>query len=316
MASNFLTIGRAYVAENYYVSAMPPPDRTSVGKAYARYPDGSAVNTAAALTKLGVKSCVMAKVGDDTFGQIITEYLENFGVNSVRMIKAHRAQTGVCAVITENFGVKRKIIMEGANRTLSNTDIDIAFESTMPNYVILNGDIPAESVRYTVSLADDVGAKVLLSLQTEFSLGVELENLRGVELLVIDSLNAKRRTGILPGDVPTNLKICSELSNQINAKFYILRCSDGSCFVYNGKYYYVIPTYDIDPLDTTAAAEFFNVALLLQYLLKGDIKSACEFAILGEVIVSQKLGGVGSLPGFADIKKFIAENQLDERLVK
>ena len=38
MASTFLTIGRAYMAENYYVSAMPPADRLSVGKAYVRFP--------------------------------------------------------------------------------------------------------------------------------------------------------------------------------------------------------------------------------------------------------------------------------------
>ena len=316
MASTFLTVGRAYVAENYYVSAMPPADRLTVGKAYARFPDGSAVNTAASLAKLGVRSCAMAKVGNDSFGDLITEYLSNYGVYSPLMLKAPKAQTGVCAVITENLGVRRKIVMEGANRTLSNSDIDHAFESVKPNYVIINGDIPSESVRYATSLADDVGARVLLSICTEFALGVELENLCSVEILVIDALNAKRRTGTIPGDVATNLKICSDLSGQINAKFYILRCPDGSCFVYNGKYYYVIPTYDIEPLDTTASLEFFNVALLLQYLLKGDIKGACEFAILGEVIVSQKLGGPGSLPDFSEIKKFVSENQLDERLIK
>ena len=54
MASNFLTVGRAYMAENFYVSAMPPADRMTVGKAYARYPDGSGINTAVALAKFGV----------------------------------------------------------------------------------------------------------------------------------------------------------------------------------------------------------------------------------------------------------------------
>ena len=170
--------------------------------------------------------------------------------------------------------------------------------------------------KYAVSLADDIGAKVMLSLCGEFSLGVYLEELCSVEILVIDSLNAKRRTDITPGDVPTNLKLCSILSEMINAKYYVLRCPDGSCFVYNGKYYYVVPTYDIETLDATASIESFNASLLLKYLSTKDIKAACEFAVLCEVITCQKLGGPGSLPTFKQIKDFVSENQLDERLIK
>ena len=316
MASTFLTIGRAYMAENYYVSAMPPADRLSVGKAYVRFPDGSGINTAIALAKMGVRSCVLAKIGDDIFGDALEKNLSDLDVYYSLLLKAPKTQTGVCASITENLGVRRKIVMEGANRTLNSNDIDRAFEMTRPNFLILNGDIPTESVKYAASLADDYSARVLLSLCTEFSLGVDLEELCGVELLVIDALNAKRRTGIVPGDVATNLKICSELSEMINAKFYILRCPDGSCFVYNGRYYYVIPTYDIDPLDETASIECFNASLLLKYLHTGEIKIACEFAVLCEIITCQKLGGPGSLPTLKDVKKFVTENQLDERLVK
>lgn len=316
MASTFLTLGRAFMAENFYVSAMPPADKLSVGKAYARYPDGSGVNTAAALARFGVRSCVMAKIGDDIFGDVIEERLSALGVASTYLIRAAKNQTGVCAIITENLGVKRKILMEGANRTLNNNDVDFAFNESRPNYVIINGDIPSESVRYAVDLADDVHAKVLLSVCSEFALDIDLESLCSVEILVIDSLNAKRRTNIIPGDVPTNLKICSVLSEDINAKYYILRCPDGSCFVYDGKYYYVIPTYELEALDTTASLECFNAALLLKYLLNNDIKLACEFAVLCETITTQKLGATGSLPTLTDVRKFVAENQLDERLVK
>ncbi|MBO5744634.1 MAG: carbohydrate kinase family protein [Clostridia bacterium] len=316
MASNFLTVGRAYMAENFYVSAMPPADRMTVGKAYARYPDGSGINTAVALAKLGVKSCVLAKVGNDIFADNLEQRLEEYGVYSPLLLKATKSQTGVCATILENLGVSRKIVMEGANRTLDDNDIDHAYEVTKPNYIILNADIPSESVKYAISLADDIGAKVMLSLCGEFSLGVYLEELCSVEILVIDSLNAKRRTDITPGDVPTNLKLCSILSEMINAKYYVLRCPDGSCFVYNGKYYYVVPTYDIETLDATASIESFNASLLLKYLSTKDIKAACEFAVLCEVITCQKLGGPGSLPTFKQIKDFISENQLDERLIK
>lgn len=316
MASTFLTVGRAFMSELFFVSAMPPADRLSVGKAYARYPDGSGINTAVALARFGVKSCVMAKIGDDVFGNILEEYLEKFGVKKAHLIKAAKNQTGVCAIISENLGVKRKILVEGANRTLNNDDIEYAYSEVRPNYILINGDIPSESVKHAVNLAVDIHAKVLLSICSEFAVDIELENLCSVEIMVIDSLNAKRRTNILPGDVPTNLKICSMLSEQINAKYYVLRCPDGSCFVYNGKYYYVIPAYEIEPLDTSASLECFNAALLLKYLLNKDIKVACEFAALCEVITTQKLGAPGSLPTLSDVRKFLKENQLDERLLK
>ena len=74
--------------------------------------------------------------------------------------------------------------------------------------------------------------------------------------------------------------------------------------------------YDIETLDATASIESFNASLLLKYLSTKDIKAACEFAVLCEVITCQKLGGPGSLPTFKQIKDFVSENQLDERLIK
>lgn len=314
MGSTFLTLGRAYITESFHVTSMPPAGKIGVGKAWARYPDGSAVNSAVALKKLGVNGCIGARVGDDDYGEALGEYLKNAGIEASYMLKDRKLQTGVCCTVVENLGLNRKILIEGANKNMTEADVEYAFVCK-PRYVIVNGDIPRECVHRALEMAVDNNAKVLLSLCSEFSVDVDLESLCSVELLVIDSLNAKRRTGIAPYDISTNLKICTELSQQIRAKYYVLRCADGSCFVYDGKYYLFVSTYEIDPLDDTASIESFNVSLFLKYLLNGDIKAACEFAVLCEVITSQKFGGAVSVPGWDEIKKFVKENQLEEDII-
>lgn len=314
MGSTFLTLGRAYITESFHVTSMPPAGKAGLGKAWARYPDGSAVNTAVALSRLGVNSCVCAKVGDDEYGEALREYLKRLDINSSLMSKDTKLQTGVCCTVVENLGVNRKILIDGANKNLREGDIEYAF-TCKPRYVIVNGDIGDECTHRALELAVDCNSRVILSLCSDFSVDIDLESLCSVELLVIDPLNAKRRTGIAPYDIPTNLKICSELSQQIRAKYYILRCADGSCFIYDGKYYMVISTYEIDPLDDTASIDSFNVSLFLKYLLGGNIKAACEFAVLCEVITAQKFGGAVSIPNWDEIRKFVKENQLEEEII-
>ena len=315
MGSIFLAIGSSYVTENFYVSAMPPADRSATGKAYMRYPDGSGVNTAVALSKLGVRACISTKVGDDSFGEVISEYTRLCGVFSDYSSKSSNTQTGVCAVICENLGVKRKIILEGANKTLGESDIDYAFNSN-PEYVIINGDIPDTAMISATFKANESHSKTVINLFGEMSLNITLETLCPVEILIIDSLNAKRRTNLTPSpsDVKLNMSICSALSQQITANYYVLRCPDGSCFVYNGTYYLVVPAYDNEPVDKTGSDELFGAALFLMYLLKGKIKEACEFALIAEMISTQRPGGTSSYPNLNDIKKYIEKNQIGKGL--
>lgn len=313
MASAFLTIGRAYITESFHVPSMPPAGKITVGKANARYPDGSAVNTASALRKMGVNGYICTRVGEDDYGQALGRYLEAIGINTAYLKKDGKAQTGACCSIIENLGLHRKLLIEGANAKINEYDVERAFGCN-PKYVIVNGDVSEECVSRALLMSVDCGAKVLLSLCSDFSVNIDLQSLCGVEVLVIDALNAKRRTGIAPYDVPTNLKICSDLSQQIRAEYYVLRCPDGSCFVYDGKYYIVVTTYDIEPLDDTASSEAFNVSMFLKYLLTGDMKHACEFGILSEVITAQKFGGAGTIPDLDAMKKFAKDNQLEEEI--
>ncbi len=316
MGSIFLAIGNSYVTENFYVSAMPPSDRSAVGKAYLRYPDGSGVNTAVALAKLGVRACLCTKTGDDNFGQVIREYTRLSGVFSDYSSRSTSTQTGVSAVICENLGVKRRIVLEGANKTLGESDIEYAFKSN-PDYVIINGDITETAIVEASFRAKENKAKTLLNLFGEFSLDVSLETLCPVELLIIDSLNAKRRTSMTPSpsDAKLNMGICSMLAQQISANYYILRCPDNSCFIYNGTYYQIVPSLDNDSaVDKTGSDELFAAAFLLMYLLKNKVKDACEFALIAEMMSSKRPGGTSSYPTIQEIRQFIEKNQIGKGL--
>ena len=57
------------------------------------------------------------------------------------------------------------------------------------------------------------------------------------------------------------------------------------------------------------------MALLIRYMIEGDIRMACEFAAVSETVAMLRKGGATNLPDYEDIKKFIVDNELDARLL-
>ena len=135
------------------------------------------------------------------------------------------------------------------------------------------------------------------------------------KILVMDQANAQRYCNMRVQTVEDCLKACIALAGKVKAKYFIIRLDGKGAFAYNGKYYYFVPNYDFVPEDLRGGQECYNAALLLRYLMEGDIRMACEFAAVAETVAMLRPGGVSNLPGYEDIKQFIIDNELDAKLL-
>ena len=80
---------------------------------------GSALNTACALGKLGLKVIAISKVGDDQYGhqQIVT--LKRFNVDTSPIIITDTAETGISIILSTTWGERDRSILvyHGASDT-------------------------------------------------------------------------------------------------------------------------------------------------------------------------------------------------------
>ena len=314
MNPKILTVGSAYFSTDIEVSALPAAGGTAKVKNFVRYPDGSGVNTAVALEKLDTDCVLVASIGADTGGKMIHKFLSQY-LKSVTTIHIERdLPVGTAFNLEDLDGTTRRLVYEGANLKLSPDLVEDAF-SSCPDGVIVNCDMPEEIVSTAILAAGTHNVPVLVDLRGKLAARIPVEQFENGTILVMDQPNAQRYCGMHVETVDDCLKACISLAGKVKSKYFVIRLAGKGAFAYNGKYYYFVPNYDFIPADERGAKEYYNVALLLRYLMEGDIRMACEFAAVAETVAMLKKGGAANLPDYADIKRFVISNELDPKLL-
>jgi sugar/nucleoside kinase (ribokinase family) len=99
---------------------------------------GCASNAAVVLSKLGVRSTVCGKVGDDAFGRYVAETLASYGVDSRRLGIDPTRATSQSLIINVRGQDRRFIHSFGANQGFTAEDLDSAL-ATHPKVVYVGG---------------------------------------------------------------------------------------------------------------------------------------------------------------------------------
>ena len=314
MKPRILVLGRACVFLDMQLSFLPSAGHAIKGKGYTRYPGGSGINTAVALKKLNIDSVLASRIGNDTNGQRLLQYLNAQNVESKYITRDLSAHTGMNLLMTENDGKNRRIIFDGASTNVTVAEVETAFNSS-PNAVIVNTDVPPEAVAAALILAKRRDIPVMLNIQGEFADLFPLDIQRHVDMLVIDEENVIKHTNITCDTVEKCLKACISLAGKVIAKTYVIKLANRGSFIYDGSYYNVIPAYDIESFTHNATAECYNATLFIKYLSSGDAKQACELATIAEVMKSLRPHSADNCPTFAEMRDFIRDNDLDASLI-
>jgi ribokinase len=108
--------------------------------AYTFVPGGKGAKTAVAAARLGTQAVFCARLGDDAYGDRLMNIYRDNGID-LRYIKADKLeQTGLAVVMLEKGGANRIVVYPGANKRVSEGDIENAFFS-YPDAVITQFEI-------------------------------------------------------------------------------------------------------------------------------------------------------------------------------
>ncbi len=314
MNPKILTVGSAYFSMNLEISSIPPSGGSAKVKNFTRYPDGSGVNTAMALQKLDTDCVLVASVGGDSGGKMVYKFLSSFLKNMSAVHVEKNVSVGTAFELDDVDGGRRKLILEGANSYLTAELVEEAF-SSCPDAVIVNCDMPQEAVYSAVLAAGTHQIPVLVDLHGKQAARLPVDQFGNGTILVMDQANAQRYCGMRVDSVDDCLKACISLAGKIKSKYFVIRLEGKGAFAYNGKFYYFVPNYDFIPADERGGREYYNAALLLRYMMEGDIRMACEFAAVAETVAMLRAGGAANLPDYNEIRRFIINNELDSKLL-
>ena len=301
--SDIVVVGSMNMDFVFSVERYPEQGETIFGNGFVVTPGGKGANQAATIGKLGGNVSFVSARGNDIYGEDLLANLQKSGVNVEHVYGFENTTTGIAAIILENKGKNRIIVVPGANNKLSLSKIDNFKEEIIKAQVVLvQFEIPLETVIKTIEIAHEHQTKVVLDPAPARELPEEIYQ-------KIDYL--------LPNEGEIS-QLCKRY-NLKTEKEKILKLLDlgvGGIIITKGgqgaTYYakdIIIqqPAIKTDVVDTTGAGDAFAGGFAFGLQKGWDIKDIMKFASCVAGLSVTKKGAQNSLPTMAEVEEIFSK---------
>jgi ribokinase len=280
-------------------SRIPKPGETILGGEFAMIAGGKGANQAVAAARLGGRVYFVARVGRDPFGDRMLDNFQAEGIATDYVIRDEKRSSGVAIIVVDDSGENSIVVAAGANGALSPADVDKAEEIiSQADSVLLQLEIPIETVMRTVELAAKHGTRVILDPAPARELDYSL--LSKIDIITPNETEAEILTGIAGTDEFAARLQATALRNRGVKAVLVTRGKQGS-MLDDGNEARVFKTIEVESVDSTAAGDCFNGALAAKLAQGADLSEAINFASRAAAISTTRLGAQDSLPRLSDL---------------
>ena len=241
-------------------------------------------------------------VGQDVFGERLKHNLEAVGVDLSCVLKSPNEPTGAALILVEAGGQNQIVVIPGANGTVSVADLESHAESFQEGFLLLQLEIPMETVeaaaelgmaRSMVTILDPAPARPLSPLLLK---NVDVLTPNESEALVI---LGRRGSTISVEEAPQ----VAERLLKLGPRNVILKMGEKGVWLANersGRHY---PTRKVEAVDTTAAGDTFNGALAVAMAEGKTLEEAISFANCAAAVSVTRVGAQASIPSRAEVDR-------------
>lgn len=310
MSFPLLVIGSTNTDMVVKTERLPAPGETIIGGAFLMNPGGKGANQAVAAARLSGPGSpavrFVAKVGADVFGQQTIHHLSQEQLDTTHVLTDPDHPSGVALITVDAQGENCIAVAPGANHQLRPEEVQAALaDAPAGSLLLIQLEIPLATVSAAVRLAREQGLRVVLNPAPAQPLPADLLN--GLFAITPNETEAERLTGIRVTDLATARQAALHLREQgvanvlitLGAKGVYLLAADEPA----GQ---LIGAPSMTALDTTAAGDCFNGALVVALAEGQALPQACQFACAAAALSTTRLGAQASLPYRAELSSFFS----------
>ena len=273
---------------------LPRPGETVIGGTFLMNPGGKGANQAVTAAKLGGDVKFIAKVGNDIFAKQAIKQFERENIDTSFVQIDDVLPSGVAMISVDQEGENCIIVAPGANNNLSVNDVEKALNSVKsPAIVLLQLEIPMNTVEYTVDHCEAEGLQIILNPAPAQALSEKL--LRKLTLITPNETEAELLTGIPIIDVDSAREAGKKIF-EMGVPNVVITLGSKGALVYNGQQSQLIPSPTVTAKDTTAAGDCFNGSLAVALSENKSLEEAVMFACKTASISVTRMGAQSSLP--------------------
>ncbi|KAM5354664.1 hypothetical protein ACJ41O_001311 [Fusarium nematophilum] len=253
-----------------YVPRHPLPGETITANQFNVFPGGKGANQAVACAKCSRKSSLLdpsvdvvmiGAVGADAYGTVLLDSLKSYGVETsaitINGSDGPESNTGIATIVVdEPSGQNRIILSPGANSSLRPSQFT-SIPGPAPTLLIMQLEIPLETVLQALETAKAMGTPVLLNPAPAQMLPEKAY--QGLAHLILNESEAALLSGVSEADLeelPTVEKVASQFLAK-GVHNVVITLGDRGAYYANADEHALIPALKVEVVDTTAAGDTF-----------------------------------------------------------
>ena len=281
--------------------SLPRPGESVIGGDFMMAGGGQGANQAIAVARMGHKVIFSAAVGRDLFGDAAVDGYKNFGVDTSYIVRKD-TPSGIALIMVDSQAQNSISVALGANNCLTVEDVMPALEQiSAGDIVLLQLEIPMETVDACVAVAAEKGARVVLNPAP--AAVVSEKTLSKLYLITPNQTEAQTLTGIEVTDGVSATEAAAALCAKCGKRVVITMGGQGS-FLYEDGKGEIIPALKVDAVDTTAAGDVYNGALCAAIAEGMELNDALKFASKAAAISVTRVGAQPSVPSREEVDNF------------
>lgn len=299
-AYDVLVIGSANADLTVRVNVRPGPGETVLGSDLAESAGGKGANQAAAAARLGSRTALLARVGDDAFGELLLEAQRAAGTDVRHVLVGKGARTGTAMIIVGPDGDNSIVVSPGANARLGPDDVTTARSLLASSAVIsLQLEIPLRTVRAAVAAARETGTRVVLN-PSPAPRSLDPELLAAADPLVVNEHEARQLSG-LPDGTPAQW---ARALRTAGARSVVVTLGSEGALALDATAAdtTAVPGIAVTAVDTTGAGDAFTGALAARLADGEPLAEAVRFAVRVGAASVTRAGAQPSYPTVAELQ--------------
>lgn len=295
-------VGSANIDLTTFAERFPKPGETIFGQNFNLGFGGKGANQAVAARLCGADVFMVARVGSDLFGPATIENFRKQGIDATHVKQVEGLSSGVAPIFVEPNGQNRILVVKGANDAIKPEDVDAAADILKSaDCIVLQFEIPIETVYYTIAFARKHGIRCILNPAP--AQPVDMSALKELDYFVPNEHEAETILGTAVKNVDDATKCAQSLVAGGIRRVIITLGSNGAYLASHDSSEHIAP-FAVNCIDSTGAGDAF-IGSFAVFLGEGvPEKEAVRRANLYAALSTT---GIGTQKSFYDRARFDAE---------
>ncbi|WP_226582051.1 aminoimidazole riboside kinase [Halobacillus litoralis] len=292
---------------------------------YQKSPGGAPANVSVGVSRLGLKSTFLGKVGDDVLGQFLKTTLDDFGVQTHSMPLTPDVRTGVVFVTNAEDGERSFdfYINPSADQFLETTEIN---ESDFDRHKVLHigsismiGETVKKATHHAVELAKEKGMVVSYDPNLRPALWPSEEQARETIISMLGEADllklSEEELEFITGE--KEIEPGLEKLKDYNIPLILITMGGDGGYVCTKEGIEHVPAMRVQAVDTTGAGDAFVSGMLYSVNeYEGDLRelslkeavNMAKFAAVSGALAASTKGAMTALPTLDEVKKYLQKS--------